>query len=124
MRSIGITTGRTVEIISAYAASAQPIPAVPSSPGWFVVGSLYLPVSSPAQLEAIGFALPGVAMHVRLFDLTGTSPVTGSVVTINTPIDTRVLSGILQLAGNRTYQIQAEAIGPTGFAMLKSAQLV
>jgi hypothetical protein len=125
MRSFGLTTGRTIEIISAYAAGAQSIPSVPSAPGWFILGAFHLPVSTAARLEAIALVSFDVVLHVRLFDLTGTAPVSGATLTMNaTPYDTRAESGIVQLVGNRVYQIQAQAIGSPGFAMIKSAQLI
>lgn len=124
---IGLTTENEVEVINAFTATNQQLPVVAAEPGWYVVGSFWLTASALARLDVVGcVSNDGNTLRVRLFDLDPdvNAPVAGSQVEIEDAIDTHVVSTPLQLTGRRIYQVQAEAIGPDGFAVVKSAQLV
>lgn len=128
MRSIGLTTDNLVEIISAYSATSQQIPAVASAPAWFVLGSFSMPAGAPAKLDVIGVvSAAGLVLHVRLFDLTDAEPVGGTDVEIDSQtVESRVTSGVVQLPGGHVYQVQAEVIGtadPAHFGVVRCATL-
>jgi hypothetical protein len=103
----------TTLIVTAYTASAQVIPAVAASPGWQVIGAFFLPLACDVRLEAImSVSDASLVMRVRLFDLVTNAEISGSyAVTSSTVPGTRALSGALSLAGNQSYQIQAECVG-------------
>jgi len=129
MQTIGLTTSTQVEVISAYTATNQTISAVAAEPGWYVIGAFFLSIDvEDAQLEAIGAVSdPSLVMNVRLFDMTDGEPVSGAQVSLSSMLDTRVLSGLFSLSGQRTYQMQAETIGGSGgtlFGTLKAATLL
>lgn len=125
-QTIGLTTENQVEVISAYTATNQQLRSVATTPGWYVVGSFYLPISSPARLEAIGLvSAAGITLRVRLFDLVACAPVDNSTVEIVAmKIDTRVVSESIDLIGKRLYQIQAEVVGAEGFGVVAAATLI
>lgn len=130
MQGIAATASASVELISTFTATNQAIPAVVSEPGWYVIGTLFLPIGvTGVQLEAIGaLSVAGLTMNVRLFDLVAVAPVGGSDTTALTAIpDTRSTSGLFDLTGGRQYQIQVQVIGtvdPANFGTIKSAQLI
>jgi hypothetical protein len=122
--SIGLSAGTTVEIISAYTATNQQLPAVPAEPGWYVVGTFYLPISARARLEIIGSVSDaGLTLRGRIFDMTDGAEISGSHAETSSVLDDRETSGFVDLTGGRVYQIQAEVIGPSGFGCVKSATL-
>jgi hypothetical protein len=127
MQTIALTTSPQVEIISAYATTNQTLPAVSASPGWYVLGAFFMPVTHDVRLETIGVVShAGLTLRVRLFDLTEAKPISGTLVELTELVDTRRRSGLVNLKGNRAYQVQAECIGggPSGFAVVKTATLV
>ena len=126
MRTLGVNGDPTVEVISAYAAAMAQIPVVPATPGWYVVGAFYLPISVRAKLEAIGLvSVAGSELHVRLVDAATATPVSGSDVTItSSTVDVRAVSGAVDLEGGKVYQFQAEAIGASGVGNMKAATLL
>ncbi len=127
MRSIGLTGGTEVEIITAYTATNQPVDAVVAGPAWVVIGAFYMPMGGQVQLEAIGLVSLGtVALTLKLFDVTAADDVSGSLTAqISSLLDSRAVSGSFNVVGGRVYQIQAQAIGPLPeFAIVHSAQLI
>lgn len=125
MRTIALTSGQTVEIISSFAATNKSIPAVSASPGWHVVGSFRVPVEAKGRLDVVGIVSSGsLTMRVRLFDLTTAGVVAGSLSELaSATVDTYARSGTFVIPGGRLYQVQAEVTGGAGFGVLKSAQL-
>lgn len=127
MRTVALTTGQSVEVISAYAAPMTPIDAVTASPGWVVVGAFRVPVSAKGRLEIVGLLSDAaLSMTVRLFDLTTVAGVGGSIAQIDgATLDTFARSGVFDFVGGHVYQVQAEVVGSAvgGFGVLKSAQL-
>lgn len=124
-----LTTEVDTEIVSAYAAALQKIPAVVSGPGWFKAGSFYLPKSIRCRLEALGsVSAGGLVATARLYDPTGTdAPVSGSDVSFSGLSTDRYLSGGFDLTGNRTYFVLVQVVGATGsdkFGVLDTASLV
>lgn len=118
------------EIVSAYAAALQKVPAVESAPGWFKTGSFYLPKTlNRTRLEVIALlSAAGLTGTARLYDPTpGVElPVSGSDVLFTSLTGDRVLSGSFSLTGNRIYFVQAQAVGATGpdkFAIVDTASL-
>ncbi len=125
-QAISLTEKATVEIIAAYTATNQAFPAVAAAPGWYVVGSFFMPKASPARLECEGLvsAVANV-LTMRLVDVLTGIPVGGSTTEgISAMVDTRKLSGSFELAGGKTYQMQAQIIGPSGFGVVRAASLV
>jgi hypothetical protein len=119
------------EIVSAYAASQQNVPGVNAAPGWFKIGSFYLPKNlKRTRLEMIGHvSFAGLVATARLYDpTTGVdAPVSGSDAVLSSLSDARVLSGSFELVGNRSYLIMAQCVGSSGpskFAVVNTASLV
>jgi hypothetical protein len=118
------------EIISAYAAAMQQVPAVAAAPGWFKVGSFYLPKSlERCRLEVIASVSDeDLTGTVRLYDSTSTveAPVSGSDVSITSLAVETARSGGFSLVGDRTYFIQMQVVGASGddqFGVLDTASL-
>jgi hypothetical protein len=117
-----------LEVITAFAAAQQSIPAVEEAPGWYVVGSFWLPKSCQARLDVAGsVSAEGLALTLRLFDVAEAAAVSGSTASTQaiTP-STRFLSGKLDLPGQRMYQIQAQCVGAVGddkFGIVNTASL-
>jgi hypothetical protein len=130
LQGYALTAEISTEVVSAYAASLQSVPAVVSAPGWFVVGSFFLPLSVQARLEAIAaVSAPGLTGTLRLYDPSPgvDAPVSGSDVQFTTEDHARVLGGAVTLQGNRTYRLQMQVVGATGFdkfGSLHTASLV
>lgn len=130
MQSIGLTTMADVEVISAYTATNQTIPAVAAAPGWYVVGVMFLRTSvQDARLEIIGAVTDvSLEMNVRLFDMEAAAPVSGSDAKIvGSVLDARSVSGLFALIGQRKYQFLAQVVGGVSsslFGNLKSATLI
>lgn len=127
MKTIALTTGKTVEVISAYAAPATPINAVVESPGWNVVGAFRVPVSAKGRLEIVGIVSDAdLVMTARLYDLTAVEVVGGSIAQVDgETTDTFARSGVFEFIGGHVYQVQAEVVGDVsdGYGVLKSAQV-
>jgi len=126
MRTIPLTAGQSVEIVSSFAASAKTIPSVTASPGWYVVGAFRVPVETKGRLDVVGLVSDAtLTMHVRLFDLTLPGVVGGSLATLaGKTIDAFARSGVFIIPGGHVYQVQAEVVGAQdGFGVLQSAQL-
>lgn len=118
------------EVVCAYAASQQQVPAVAAAPGWYKIGAFYLPKDLKCRLDVIAFvSAVGLTGTARLYDPTaGTdAPVSGSDISFTNLTDARSLSGSFSLVGNRTYLIQVQGVGaagPTKFVVLNTASLV
>lgn len=128
-RGIETTSSAQVEIISAYSAPQQSFVAVAVTPGWFVAGAFFMPASvDETRLEMIGAVSDAsLKMRARLFDLVANEPVDGSIAQLATTTDSRTTSGLVELTGGRSYQIQVEVTGAAGdglFGILKSATLI
>lgn len=121
-KSIGTTTGQNIELVSPAPASGQ-IDAVAASPGWYVLGGFQMPFTADVRLELIGsVSEEGNTLHARLFNVTEAAVVEGSLTDdVTELVEERKLSGVVELQGNCVYQIQAECIGATGFAIVASA---
>lgn len=125
MRTIALTTTVQAEVISTFAAPASQIDAVAEEPGWYVVGSFFLPVTATAKLEAIGsVSEEGLVMSVRLFDVEDAAPVDSTTVEISSNETTRATSSAVELTGGRQYQVHAQVIGESGFGNFQTATLI
>lgn len=127
--SIKQTSSAEVEVISAYSAPNTFLAGVAATPGWHVVGSFFVALAAEdVRLEAIGIVSDAsLRMRVRLFDLKDLEVLDGSLTILESLVDARATSGLFDLPGARTYQIQAEVIGGAGdtlFGVLKSATLI
>jgi hypothetical protein len=126
-----LTTKVDTEIVSAYAAAMQKVPAVASGVGWFKVGSFFVPKTlSQTRLEIIAsVSAAGLTGTARLYDPTVgvDAPVSGSDVSFTGTDTARVLSGIIAVTGARTYFVLVQVVGATGadkFGMFDTATLV
>ena len=125
MRTIDLTTTPRVEVISAYTAPNQQVPAVDAESAWWAIGSFYVPVTARARLEVVGLlSSDSLAMQVRLFDMTAAAVVSGTQVELDATNDQRALSGAVEVTGGHTYQFQAQVLAASGFGVVKSATLV
>lgn len=105
------------EIVSAYAAGAQNVPAVAVAPGWFQIGAFFLPKALRCRLEFIGaVSSSGLVGTARLYDPSSgvDAPVAGSDVTFTSTNTQRNLSSAFDLLGNRTYWILVQGVGAAG----------
>lgn len=91
------------------------IQAVTASGGWEVIGAFYLEtVPNSVSVEAILLvSSASLSGSVRLYNVTGAGPVTGSALGTASTTDTRLVTGDIagQLTGNRLFQIEAECFG-------------
>ncbi len=127
MRTVAVTGGNLVAILSTFTATNQQLDAVDTPPAWYVIGAFYLPLGPvTVQVEAVGLISDdGSELKVRLFDVEEAAPIEGSETeVIDAMIDERVVSGSFELEGGRVYQMQAQCIGSSGFGIIRSAQLV
>jgi hypothetical protein len=128
LKGYAIQEQADTEIISAYAAAMQQVPAVAAAPGWFKVGSFYLPKSlERCRLEVIASVSDDdLTGTVRLYDSTVEAPVSGSDVSITSLSVETARSGGFSLVGDRTYFIQMQVVGASGddqFGVLDTASL-
>ena len=126
-RSVGLTSGATVEIITAYAVANASVSASTPSPPWVVIGGFYMPQDAPATLEAVGsVSLAGVSLILRLWDVAASAVVAGSTTeAINGTTDARRLSSSFVLVGGKIYQIQAQCLGASPqTGVVRCAQLI
>jgi hypothetical protein len=117
LQGYSLNAESATEIVCAYAASLSQVPAVLAAPGWFVVGSFYLPKTVKARLDVIAaLSAAGLTGTARLYDPTPgvDAPVSGSDVSFTAQDSTRVLGGVVTLTGNKVYLIQAQVTGATG----------
>lgn len=118
------------EIVAAYAAANQRVPGVATAPGWTSIGSFFLPKTVKARLDVIAISSdPALAVTARLYDPATGIPVSGSNASAAslTGVDTRLLGGVIQLAGNQLWGIEVQAVGATGdtkYAVVRTAGLV
>jgi hypothetical protein len=128
LQGYALQTEADTEIVSAYAASLQNVPAVTVAPGWFKVGAFYLPKALACRLDVIAFvSSAGLVGTARLYDPVANAPVAGSDVTFSGLTDARALSSQVQLAGDQIYLILCQCVGATGvtkFAVVNTASLV
>jgi hypothetical protein len=131
LQGYGLTTTVDSEIVAAYAASQDTVPAVDTDPGWVTVGAFTLPKSLAAcRLEAIACvsdaSLSGV---VRLWDATAGAEqeVSGSRAAFTSVgLDETVHSATVALAAGR-FLVQAQVTGDSGdyfFGLVRTASLV
>ena len=129
LNGYALQTEINTEIVSAYAASQQDIPAVLAAPGWYTFAEFYLGKTVKCRLELIAsvshVSLAGTA---RLYDPTLgiDAPVSGTDTPFASLTSDRFLSGIVTLTGLRRYLIQAQCVGAVGldkFATVQTASL-
>jgi hypothetical protein len=127
MEGLALTAEALIEVLSTYSSTDKVVPAVPATPGWFVVGAFTLKVSAKAVLALIGsVSNASLTMHARLFDLTALVPVSGTIALTDLS-DAQRTSPELSLVGGHVYQMQVEVLGDAGddnFGSVKSLQLV
>jgi len=112
MLSFGLETASSADVVAAYSAPQTVIPAVATTPGWYVVGHFYLPKSVRARLDMImQVSGAGLSVNARLFDMQALAPVTSAACSSTSLTAERKLSPPVNLTGNRRYQIQVECIG-------------
>jgi hypothetical protein len=117
LQGYALNAETATEIVCAYAATRQTVPAVLAAPGWFLVGSFYLPLTVKGRLEVIaGLSAAGLTGTARLYDPAPgvDAPVAGSDVSFTAQDLTRVLGGVVQLTGAKVYWILAQVVGAAG----------
>lgn len=117
LSGLALTTQQTIEILSLYATSQQPILAVVADPGWTVVGTFPMPTTADIRLDLIGSVSdPSLTMIARLYCTTAgfAGEVSGSRVQLTSLIDAEMFSAQFTLNGGRIYQVQAEVTGNAG----------
>lgn len=117
LSGLALTTQQTIEILSLYATSQQPILAVAADPGWTKIGSFPMPTTADIRLDVIGSVSdPSLTMTTRLYCVTPgfVGEVSGSRVSLGATIDTEVFSAQFTLTGGRVYQVQTEVTGNAG----------
>jgi len=124
----GLLVDSTVEVVAAYAAAAQNVPAVEEEPGWYQIGAFYLPKTVPARLEVIACVSDASLVgYCRLYDVEDGEPVAASVVRFTTlAVGQRAFSSPCELTGNRVYLMQMQVVGDVGeefFGFLQTASL-
>lgn len=126
MQTIGLGQNTQVEIISAYAATNQQLDAVAVAPAWAPIGGFYMPATARVQLELIGLVSDtDNVISVQLFDVAAAEYVSGSeTLALSADVTSRSVSGAFELAGGRVYEMHAQVIGPSGFGIVRSAQLI
>lgn len=130
LQGYAVTPAVDAEIVAAYAASNQKIPGVVTGPGWTAIGTFYLPKTVQCLLDVIALTTdPALAFSARLYDPVTGVPVSGSVASAAsmTAVDTRLLSGVITLQGNKIWGLEAQAVGATGdgeYAVVRTAGLV
>jgi hypothetical protein len=116
------------EIVSAYAAASQSFPAVAAAPGWFVLGSFFLPKTVKTRLEFIGnLSSASISGEVKIVDSTTGLDVSGSLIAFTLLTEVRYLSGVFEVLGQTPYSIVAQATGAAGgdkFFSVRTASLV
>lgn len=126
-RSVGLTSGTAVEIITAYAVANATVSASTPSPPWVPIGGFYMPQNAQATLEAVGsVSLAGVTLILRLWDVDAAAVVAGSTTeAIDGTTDVRRLSSSFALVGGKIYQIQARCLGASPqTGVVRCAQLI
>lgn len=129
MQGFELTTEEEIEIISVYATAEQTIDAVATTPGWNVIGAFDMPATAKVRLDVLGLVSDAsLQLRARLYDVTSGSvgAVSGSEAILTGSSDTQVFSGVIQLTGGHTYQVQAEVTGNSGgtyFGTVRRAQL-
>lgn len=130
LNGYALTQEFETDLISAYAASMQEVPAVSAAPGWFVVGAFRLPKSlERCRLEVIALVSDaGLTGTARLYDCTAEAPVSGSEATFTGVGGTAAYqSGIVGLSGNRVFLVQCQVVGAAGvdkFGVVETASLI
>ena len=117
LSGLALTKEETIEILSLYATSQQPVLAVAADPGWNVIGSFPIPTTADIRLDVTASVSdPSLTLIVRMYCVTPgfTGEVSGSRVQLNSTIDAEVFSAQFTLTGGRLYQVQAEVTGNAG----------
>lgn len=117
LQGYALTVEIDTEIVSAYAACNQTVLGVVAAPGWMSLGAFFLPKDVSARLDAIVLSMdPALVVTVRLYDPTTGAPISGSSASAPSlpASETRLLSAVIALAGNKIYGIEAQAVGATG----------
>lgn len=130
LSGLALTTEQVIEVISLYSTPPLPLLGVEDEPGWYVAGSIWMPVSADVVLDMIGIISdPSLVMTTQLYCLEPgfIGEVAGSRVQLaSAPIDTRALSSQFTLTGQRMYQVRAQLVGNAGagyFGTLRRATL-
>lgn len=124
MSGFAVEKVTSLEVVAAWVAPKRVVPAVASSPGWYVMGEYYLPKSTMAQLDAVGaVSHESLTLRVRLWDTTAKAVVQGGV-SITSVAGTRIKGARVSLTGGRTYQVQAECTGGSGDTLFGVAETV
>jgi len=113
-QGFAVSQASKTEVICAYGTAPVEIPAVAATPGWQVIGEFYLPIDCFAQVDMLALVSDAsLVCRVRLYNMTPgeVGPVSGSVVSTSSTTSARVLSGTVNLGGDRVYQYQAECTG-------------
>lgn len=117
LSGLALTTEQTIEILSLYASSQQPIFGVGAAPGWQVFGALPMPTTADIRLDVIGnVSDSSLVMSVRLYCISPGSVgvVSGSLLTLSSLADSQQFSGQFTLVGGLLYQVQAQVVGNAG----------
>lgn len=126
MTGFAVEQATSLEIIAAWVAPKRTVPAVESTPGWYVVGEYFLPKSTTARLDVIAsVSHESLTCRVRLWEVESRTPVPGTVI-VQSTVGVRALGPGVSLVGGRRYQVQAECIGNTGddrFGVVEAATI-
>lgn len=117
LSGLALTAQQTIDILSLYATSQEPVLAVATEPGWTVIGGFPMSTSADIRLDVTGSVSDvSLVLNTRLYCITPgfVGEVSGSRVQLTGLIDTQVLSGKFTLFGGRLYQVQAEVVGNAG----------
>lgn len=117
MQGFALTTEQIIEIISAYSAPEREVDAVAATPGWNVIGAFPMPATAKLRLDVIGsVSHASLTLRCRLYCVTpgAVGVVSGSEVVITSQSDVEAFSGVVDLVGQRLYQIQCEVTGAAG----------
>src|SRR5690606_25730797 len=80
MSGFAVEKVTSLEVVAAWVAPKRVVPAVASSPGWYVMGEYYLPKSTMAQLDVVGCVSDAsLTLRARLWDVQAAAPVPGEV---------------------------------------------
>ncbi len=122
MSGFAVEKVTSLEVVAAWVAPKRVVPAVASSPGWYVMGEYYLPKSTMAQLDVVGCVSDvSLTLRARLWDVQAAAPVPGEVQIKKVDGD-RVKGARVSLLGNRRYQVQVECTGGAGDTLFGVAE--
>lgn len=127
MEALKLTADELIEVLSTYTATEQAIPAVGTTPGWYVVGAFRMRATLDVVMAGVlCVSHSSLTIRSRLFDVTDRVPVAIELATQST-VDAYVQSGAAELEGLHIYQMQIEVTGNAGenfFGSVKSISLI